>query len=269
MIVVTGARGTIGSALVRELLTRGVEVRAVTRDPAKIEPRPGLTVATEIGKADGVFLLAPAGPTVPDTDLATLRAAVDGGARLLVKLSAIGTPEHDDGNLLGSWHRPGEQAVRDSGLAWTILRPTTFASNTLAWASDIRAGRPVRNVFGDGRQGVIDPADVAAVAAQALTADGHAGRVYTLTGPELISVPEQMAELGEVLGTAITTVDVPPDEATWLPEMAREGAALVRSGGNAIVTDDVERVLGRRPGPFRRWAEANQTAFRAQGVDSA
>lgn len=274
MILVTGATGTIGSALVRTLLARGEEVTAMTRDPAKIERRPGLTATTEIGKADAIFLLAPPGPGTPAGDRAMLRAAQAAGIPRVVKLSAIGTPDSgtrpaepgDPTTLPESWHLPGELAVRDSGLAWTILRPTSFASNTLAWAADIRAGRPIANVFGDGKQGVVDPADVAAVAAEALLGAAHDGQTYTLTGPDLLSLPDQAAQLAEVLGTEVTTVEVTPEQAraTFPPaiaDVAAAGAALVRRGGNAIVTDDVARVLGRRPGTFRAWAEANRARF--------
>jgi uncharacterized protein YbjT (DUF2867 family) len=263
MILVTGATGTIGSALVGQLLARDVEVIALTRDPSRIEPRPGLTVTTEVRKARAVFLLAPAGPGVAAIDRALLRQAVAAGAERVVKLSAIGTPSSPDEK---HWHQPGEQAVRESGLAWTILRPTTFATNTLAWAADIRAGRPIPNVFGDGKQGVVDPADVAAVAAEALTTAGHDGRTYTLTGPELLSVPEQAAQLADVLHTPITTVDVPPTPDLFPPDLAEvalAGAELVRTGGNAIVTGDVELVLGRRPGTYRAWAEANRMRFQS------
>lgn len=93
--------------------------------------------------------------------------------------------------------------MRESGLAWTILRPSSFASNALAWAPDIRAGRPIPNLFGAGQQGVVDPADVAEVAAEALTGAGHGGRIYTLTGPDLLSVPDQTRILSGALGVRI------------------------------------------------------------------
>jgi uncharacterized protein YbjT (DUF2867 family) len=262
MILVTGATGTTGSALVRDLLARGVQVAAMTRDPARVEPRPGLTVTTRVVPADAIYLVCLAGPATPGLDVATLGAAVDAGIRRVVLLSAIGTPEHDvPAGRVGSLHRPAERALRESsGLLWTILRPTTFASNTLAYAGDIRAGRPVPNLFGDGQQGVIDPADVSAVAAEVLTGRGHEGRTYTLTGPELLTFPEQMAYLGA------TTVDVPLSEArAYFPyeiaDLAMDGAAMVRAGGNAVVTGDVETVLGRKPGTFSAWAEANQHRF--------
>ncbi len=210
MILVTDATGTTGSALVRELLTRGHEVTAVTRLPGRVAPQAGLTVSTTIVPADAIYLVAPAGPEIPAHDRDNLAAALANGIGRVVKLSAIGAPEQPvPETQIGSWHQPGEEAVRTSGAAWTILRPTTFASNSLFWATDLRAGKAVANIFGDGRQGVVDPDDVAAVAAEALISGAHDGRTYTLTGPELISVPEQVAQLGEVLGIAATTVDVP------------------------------------------------------------
>ncbi|MFF5083485.1 NAD(P)H-binding protein [Actinoplanes sp. NPDC000266] len=256
MILVTGATGTTGSLLVDELLGRGAEVTAVTRDPRRVAPRAGLTVSTSVVPADALYLLSPAGPGVPELDLTVLRAAVGAGVRRVVKLSAIGTP---DEVAPGGWHQPGERAVRESGLEWTILRPTTFASNSLAWAADIRAGRPIPNLFGDGAQGIVDPADVAAVAAEALTSGGHHQQTYTLTGPELLTVADQAGQLGEVLGRTLTVVDVEPRAEHFpaeIAEVALAGAALVRRGGNAIVTEDVERVLGRRAGTYRAWAEA-------------
>jgi uncharacterized protein YbjT (DUF2867 family) len=262
MILVTGATGTVGSALVDRLLANGEEVTALTRDPSRIEPRPGLTVTTSIGKARAVFLLTPPGPAAVDLDRTFLRQALRAGAERVVKLSAIGTPDQP---TPGNWHQPGEQAVRESGVPWTVLRPTTFASNTRGWAEHIRAGEPIPNLFGDGRQGIVDPADVAAVAAATLTGSGHDGQVYTLTGPDLLTVPDQVTIVAEVVGTPIATVDVMPTRELFpaeIAEAALAGALLVREGGNAIVTGDVERVLGRRPGSYRAWAERNFSELR-------
>jgi uncharacterized protein YbjT (DUF2867 family) len=250
MILVTGASGTIGSALIRELSARGVEAQPVPRG------------AEDLPKADAAFLLAPAGPDIPAIDARLLAVLKD--VPRLVKLSAIGTPDAPEPGNPFAWHQPGEQALRESGREWTILRPTSFASNTLGWAGDIRAGRPVANLFGDGKQGVVDPADIAAVAATALTEPGHHGRVHTLTGPELISLPEQVEQLAEVLGVPISTVDVMPTADFFPPalaEVALRGAEMVRAGDNAIVTADAEKVLGRRPRTYREWAEANRDRF--------
>lgn len=267
MILVTGATGTTGSALVDILLARGEEVAAMTRDPARVPERPGLTATTTVVPAKAMYLLSPSAPGLSEQhEENLLRAAAEAGIPRVVRISAIGTPDADH-NLppghLGAWHYLGEQAVKRSGLEWTILRPTTFATNSLVWAAEIRAGRPVINPFGDGLQGVIDPADIAAVAAETLIADGHHGRTYTLTGPELISVPQQMAVVSEIISRPIEVIDREPSPELFPPgfgEAATAGARMVRAGGNAIVTPDVEKLISRRPTTFREWAERVWTA---------
>ncbi|MCA2215264.1 NAD(P)H-binding protein [Jidongwangia harbinensis] len=279
MILITGATGTIGRELVRHLAAEGVPVRALTRDPARLADRPGVQVVpgdfADPGSlaraADGVsavFLLS-TGPGLPAHDEAMVRAAVGAGVRRLVKLSTMVTDE--PALRLAAWHRPGEAAVRESGLDWTVLRPSTFASNALQWAGPIRAGRPVANLSGTGTQGFVDPVDVAAVAAAALTGGGHGGRTYTLTGPDLLTVPDQAAVLAGVLGRPVRTEDVPPERAReyllgggtppeWV-DLILEGSGYVAAGGVAVLTDDVATVLGRPPRSFREWAERHRSAF--------
>ncbi len=114
---------------------------------------------------------------------------------------------------VGTWHLPAAEAAGESGLEWTILRPSSFASNTLSWADVIRSGQPVPNLTGTGSQGVIDPRDVAAVAAAALVTSDHSGHLYTLTAPALLTCADQVAILATVLGNPLDMVDVPEDVA--------------------------------------------------------
>jgi uncharacterized protein YbjT (DUF2867 family) len=189
----------------------------------------------------------------------------------VVKISAIGTGARFGTATVGAWHQAAEEAVRASGLAWTVLRPSSFASNWLHAASAIRAGHPVPNLTGDGRQGVIDPFDIAAVAVAALVDGTHAGRTYTLTGPQLLSAPEQASQLAQVIGRPVTTVDVAPTDAhqqlrtSGMPPAAVEatviGTSWARAGHNAIVTDEVARVIARPPATFRDWAQRHRQAF--------
>ncbi|GAA5003731.1 hypothetical protein GCM10023257_55890 [Streptomyces hyderabadensis] len=120
-------------------------------------------------------------------------------------------------------------------------------------------------------QGVVDPRDVAEVAVEALLDDEHDAAAVTLTGPDLISVPDQVAHLSELLGRPISTVDIPLDVAREhmlanglhpsVVDVAVRGFQLVRDGGNAVVTDDVERILGRPARSFRTWARDQRGAF--------
>ncbi|MDP9795094.1 uncharacterized protein YbjT (DUF2867 family) [Catenuloplanes nepalensis] len=159
---------------------------------------------------------------------------------------------------------PAIASLRGSGLSWTILRPSVFASNALWWAPAIRAGEPVPDPVDGARQGVVDPRDVAAVAVEALTGTGHDAAVHTLTGPAAISVGEQALILGDVLGRDVAVTTAPLPAAAWAA-----GIAWSRDGHNAVVTDDVRRVLGRAPASFRTWAQDHRDAFRAGGGSPA
>ncbi|MFD6354047.1 NAD(P)H-binding protein [Nocardia tengchongensis] len=283
MIVITGATGTIGSEVVRLLSERGVKVRAVSRDPEQAQVPDGVEVvrgdyadteslAAAFAGAEAAFLVGLLGPDYVELDRALVAAARDAGVQRLVKLSAIGTGDPELGRV-GTWHLPGEQAVQDSGVAWTILRPSSFASNTRSWIAPIRAGQPVPNMTGTGAQGVIDPRDVAAVAAEALLSEEHSGRIYTLTGPVALTTHEQAAALAAVLDRPIDVADIPLDAArefmleSGMSEEFADGAlagqAFVRDGGNAVVTGDVEQVLGRAPRTYADWVRDHLTAFTA------
>lgn len=252
----------------------------MTRSPSRVPSLPGVhavrgeftdpaSLQRAVAGVTGLFLLTAAGPRVPAHDLAMIEAAVAGSVRKVVKLSVIGAGTK--GAPGSSWHAPGEEAVRASGMAWTLLRPSTFASNTLAWADRITAGEPVPCMTGHGRQGVVDPRDVAEIAAAALTSAAHDGKEYTLTGPELISEPDQAAVLQRVLGRPVTTVDVPLERAreqliaagagAEFADMAVSGFAFVREGRNAVVTSEVAEILGRPAATFETWARDHRAAF--------
>jgi uncharacterized protein YbjT (DUF2867 family) len=139
-------------------------------------------------------------------DLALLDAARRAGVRRVVKPSAIGTGQKIGSDVVGAWHMTAEQAVRDSGLGWTVLRPSSFASNTLQWVDAIDKGQPLPDLTGPGQQGVINPYDVAAVAVEILLSSAHVGKIYTLTRPELLTVAEQVACLSRVTGRRIGTL---------------------------------------------------------------
>ncbi|MGW3956096.1 NAD(P)H-binding protein [Streptomyces sp. NPDC004752] len=283
MILVTGATGTTGSEVVRQLTARGEKVRALTRDPGRAQLPAGVetvrgdyadpdSLAAAMTGATAAYLVCSPGPGAAH-DTALVAAARAAGVRRLVKLSAIGTDDTAAGPSV-AWHGQGERAVRESGAHWTILRPSSFASNTLSWAETVRRGEPVPNMTGDGASGVIDPRDIAEVAVRALLDDAHDGRTYTLTGPAAISVPDQTTVLAAVLGRPVTVRDLSPDETldflrtAWGIDGTRvqgvlTGIAYLRDGHNATVTEDVPEVLSRPARTFREWAEDHKDAFGA------
>ncbi|MFE7440808.1 SDR family oxidoreductase [Streptomyces chartreusis] len=284
MILVTGATGTIGSEVVRQLAARGEKVRALTRDPAAarvpsgVEAVPGhpgdrASVEGAMAGVAAAFLVGVFGPDDAERDRGLVEAARAAGVRRIVKLSTIGTGDPRLAGF-GRWHLPGEEAVRGSGLEWTVLRPSAFASNTLAWADAVREGTPAPNPMGEGKQGVVDPRDVAEVAVRTLLEPGHTGRTYTLTGPETIGASGQAAVLGEILGRPVTLLSLTVDQrreqllgaglGVDYADSLMAGARFIEEGGNAVVTDDVPEVLGRPARSYREWAEDHRTAFGAE-----
>ncbi|MEV4292444.1 NAD(P)H-binding protein [Nonomuraea bangladeshensis] len=271
MIVVTGATGNVGGELVRLLTAAGEQVTAVSRNAGTSLPGvrhhrgdlgepAGLKDAFTGARA--LFLLV-----AGQEPRAVLDAAAAGGVRRVVLLSSqgAGTRPHAYAHAADF-----ERAVRESGLAWTILRPGGFASNALAWAGTVRAHRTVAAPFGDVALPAVDPADLAEVAAVTLREDGHEGRTYELTGPRATSPRERAAAIGAALGTEVRFTEQSPEEAragmlTFMPEPVVEATLAIL--GNPVeaerrVSPDVERVLGRAPRTFGDWAARNIAAFR-------
>jgi uncharacterized protein YbjT (DUF2867 family) len=273
MILVTGATGTIGSHVVRLLTERGTPFRAMYRKPVLPNAvRADFTNPTSLAKAvagvDAVFLVTVPPTPSTDHDLALLDAAQAAGVTKIVKLSAIGSGEPFNGAVVGAWHRAAEQAIEDSGLAWTVLRPTSFASNFLWYRELINTGEPIPNLLGTAQQAVVDPRDVAAVAVEALLDDAHVGHRYDLTGPELVTFDDQAAILERVLDRPVKTVDA--DVRTQLAGMPAEaitaiatGVDWARAGGAAYVTEHVSSILDRPASTFEQWTIDHRETFAA------
>ncbi|HWO60417.1 MAG TPA: NAD(P)H-binding protein, partial [Umezawaea sp.] len=189
------------------------------------------------------------------------------GVRRVVLLSSQGA-----GTRPGSYRHPVafEDAVRDGGPEWTVLRPGGFHSNALAWAEGVRERREVAAPFGDVALPGVDPEDVAAVAVAALREDGHAGRTYELTGPEAVSPRERARMLGDAVGEPVRFAEQPREEARgwmlgFMPEPVVEGTLAILgepTPRERAVSPDVERVLGRPATGFADWARRHAAAFR-------
>jgi uncharacterized protein YbjT (DUF2867 family) len=275
VILVTGASGNVGAEVTRALLAGGYAVRALSRQssaegiPSGAEVVSGdLTDRASLRPAfvgvDAVFLLA----GYPDVAslLADMRAA---GARHVVLLSTGAVIGGDLDNDVVRFNVVSEAAVRDSGMDWTVLRPSGFMSNTLQWIPQLRAGDVVREPFADVPIAVIDPFDIAGVAALTLTTAGHNQRSYRLTGPESLLPENRLRTLGGVLDRDLRLVAEPDDDARRrmresMPDTLVEAFfQFFRRGGyvDSRVDGTAGRLLGRSPRTFHDWALAHSEAF--------
>jgi uncharacterized protein YbjT (DUF2867 family) len=282
MIVVTGATGHVGTELVCQLLDRGENVRALVRSPSKATKLPTTTdvvvgdledlssLLNACQGADRLFLLVPG--IEHEIARTALLAARETGIKRIVYLSSYAVAIAPLPSM-GRWHHEREQLIRASGIAATFLRPVGFTTNTFDWMQTLHEFGYVLDPTGPGRAALIDPADIAAVATAALTEDGHAGKAYTLTGDEALTVAEQVAIISAVIGKEIAVRDVAsPEEAVRFrypngapPPLAAaliEGLRSMRSDTTGLVTTTVHDLTGRPPRSFRQWCEANADAFR-------
>ncbi|MFG2294148.1 NAD(P)H-binding protein [Streptomyces sp. NPDC048603] len=275
MIVITGATGNVGRPLVEALAAGGEEVVGVSRHAADDVRHRAADLASPdslrpvLQGADALYLLIAGGGEGLDPQALLDTAGAAGVRHVVLQSSQVtgtrpGAPSH-------AHLRAFEAAVRGSGLDWTVLRPGGFASNAHAWAEPVRTGRTVAAPFGDTGLPVVDPQDIAEVAAAVLRDRArHAGRTYELTGPETITPREQARAIGAAIGEEVRFTELSREQArehllAFMPAPVADGTLDVLGEPSAAerrVSADVERVLGRPARPFALWAAHNAAAFR-------
>ncbi|MER6600664.1 NAD(P)-dependent oxidoreductase [Streptomyces sp. CS149] len=281
MILVTGATGAVGREVAALLAATG-PVRILARRPDRVTVRGDGVEVVEGAYGDrpaldralrGVnsLFLVTNSPTEPD-DEHVAEAARAAGVRHLVKLSMMAVEEPGADDFITRRQRENEEAIRESGIAWTFVRPRTFMSNTLSWAPGIRSAGVVRALYGDAPVACVDPRDVAAVAVAVLTGTGHEGRAYAVSGPEAITAREQTAQLSRVLGRPLRFEELGLDAARAallakyprpVAEAFLESAERQRAGAKAAVVPTVQELTGRGARTYRTWSADHADAFAA------
>ncbi|MCE7002942.1 NAD(P)H-binding protein [Kibdelosporangium philippinense] len=261
-ILVTGATGTVGRHVVDQLLTAGVTVRALTRNPETAALPPTVEVVrgdldsptSEMFEGiDRMYLLS-----LGDPKAAIDRAKNAGVQRIVTLTSAV----EDEA------HQATEQAVEHSGLEWTHIRPGMFAANLLDWAEGIKTEGVVKEPYANARQTPVHEQDIAAVAATSLLFNGHNGQTYALTGPESLTKKEQAESIGHAVGLKVSFDELTPDEwrtTSGIPDFVADW--LLDIWQQATVTPEpvlptVEDVLGRPAKTVCQWAADHVGDFR-------
>ncbi|MEV7683666.1 NAD(P)H-binding protein [Streptomyces sp. NPDC088341] len=280
MIVVTGATGNIGRILVPLLAEAGEDSVAVSRRPqpeglpagvryAQADLGISTSMRPVLDGADAFFLLLGGELNGHGESPSTLLdTALDAGVKRIVLLSSQINSTRPEA-LSHTRLREFEAAVRASGADFTILRPGGFASNALAWADSVRTKRTVLAPFGDVALPVIDPADIAAVAASALREEGHSGRTYELTGPKAVSPRQQAAAISRALGEDIDFVELTREQAhthmtQFMPEEVIDGTLDILGvplPTEQTISPDVENILRQPARTFDEWVTRNLPFF--------
>ena len=283
MILVTGATGTTGRHVVRELSAAGAPVRALVRRVERVAWPDGVEVAqgdladpeSLAGALRGVeklYLLAPFEPRLVDLERNAIDAALRAGVRHVVKHSGLGAAP-DAPMAIGRWHGEAERYLERSGLPFTHVQPQSFMQNLLGSRQAIAAG-VLAAPMGDARVSLVDARDVARVGTRALLDPGHEGRRYVVTGPEALPYAEIAAQLEAVIGRPVRYADVSPAEArqgmlaAGVPEWAADAinglAAYHRAGAGATVTSVVAEVGRQAPRTFAEFLRDHVAVFQGR-----
>jgi uncharacterized protein YbjT (DUF2867 family) len=288
MILVTGATGNNGREIVSLLSRTGVPCRALVRtkeNQGALTGLPGVelaygdfaepdSLAAALDGIDKALLISSADPRLPELQGNFVRAAKRAGVRHVVKFSgawSMGGADLREWSF-ARWHAEAEKILEDSGLAFTHLQPNQFMQVYLRFQPTIAAQGRFFAACRDSRVSPVDMRDIAAVAVAVLTGAGHEGQAYVLTGPESLTYAEIAEKLSAALGTKITYVDVPLDQArkamvdsgapSWFVEGQMEQYQVRLKGYQAAVTTVVSEVAKKEPISFDQFARDYSSHFR-------
>jgi uncharacterized protein YbjT (DUF2867 family) len=290
-ILITGATGNTGSLLVDHLAAGGKDFRVMVHTPAK-------AALVRKGKAEVVvgdfadtasleralegieraYLVSSASPDMAKQQKAFVDVAKKTGLKRIVKLAALGAASDSPVGLLRQ-HAEIEEYIKQSGIAYTFLRPHFFMENLLGNVGTIKSDNAIYSPLGDAGISIVSTADIAAVAAKSLVEDGHAGKTYTLTGPEAVSYGRIADIVGEVIGRKVTYIPISYDTArgamvgTGMPEwLVDDLIRLMKTwsqGAGAVVSADVEKVLVRKPIALKEFFFKHKRALMHAAEDAA
>ena len=285
-ILITGATGNVGGAVLNHLTITDVDLRVLIRTDSKAQALKergvedvvvgDLLKPESLGPAlegvDTVFLLTPIDPQQVPQANNVIRAAKElGNEPRIVRLS-VHQASHTAPTRISRQHAQIEDELTSSGLPYTLLRPQSYMQNTLIVAPTVAAQGKIYQPFKDGKLGMIDARDIGEVAAKVLTEEGHEGKVYTLTGPAAISFYDVAEALSEVLGKEVRYVNISLEDAKramlnmglseWRADVLIEYAKAHSEGYSNFTTEDVEQLTSHPATSYKKFATDFERVFR-------
>jgi uncharacterized protein YbjT (DUF2867 family) len=284
MLLVTGATGNVGKAVLSELASRRIDVRAFTRDPSKLASTPSNveviqgdlsdidTVRRAFAGVEAAFLASSFSPQMSVLHTTLLSAAKAAGVRRIVQLSGIGANSEICCARALRWLGQMEKLAQSSGLQATCLRPTFFMQNLLQFGGSVATQGLIAGPFRHGHWTWVDARDVGAVAAVALLDESHAGQTYTVTGAESLTYGQVAERLGRVLDKSIRYVDITANETRGRLQAAGMSPVMIEATLelwdacasnliNVAPNDVVQRITGRPPRSLEDFASDYRQRF--------
>jgi uncharacterized protein YbjT (DUF2867 family) len=290
MVLVTGATGLNGSAVIRELARKREPVRALIRSPAKaralaLDALPTVdlvegdmlrpeTLGAALDGVDRVLMISGPGPQMMDAQCAFIDAAKQAGVRHIINLSGLNaTP--DTSFISTRMHGEIERYLERSGLAWTHLRPSGFMQYHVRDVPNILAKDAIFLPMADAKQAIVDVEDIARVAFSLLRDGGHEGRSYDMTGPEALTMAEVAERISQAIGRTIRYVNVAPEERSQRLWWGHQGSPAFadamdelfrerREGIESRVDVSTHEAFGIRPTTFAEFAQRNAAVIRGE-----
>ena len=283
MICVTGAGGTVGSEVIKQLKSAKAPFRAAYFSKEKVEAarargidavmidynRPE-TLRVAFQGIDKLFLLGPSAPNQTQLELNVVEAAKAGRVRHIVKLSVWGADQ--EAFVLAKVHRSVEKVIESSGIAWTFIRPNGFMQNIVNYmGGTIKSEGAFYSAIGEAKISHVNVHDIAAVAVKTLTEPGHEGKAYTLSGPQALTYADIATELSKVLRRSISHISLSPSDlktgmltagspeeyADKLLDLER----YYREEQASRITNDIKQVTGRDPIRFEQYARDSASSL--------
>jgi uncharacterized protein YbjT (DUF2867 family) len=289
MMLITGASGSVGKAVLQEASRKDSKVRAMYRSKEDAAKAPSGCEAVLADYADAqslrkalhgvssVYVVCSPIPQLVELEGNVLDACQESGVKHVVLNSAMGAG--DCGKSFPSWHRKVEDKLKATGMSYTILRPNGFLQNIVAYnAPSIRTQGAFYAAMGDAKVSYLDVGDIAVVAVKAVQGGAHAGKTYELNGSEAISNNELAKRISKATGRTVNFVDIPESaqrEAMlglgmpeWQVTALLELQQYYKQGGGAKTDGLLKALIEREPVTLDQYLAANAREFRDQAASA-
>ena len=289
MILITGASGTVGKAVLAEVARSGDKHRAMYRSDKDAAAVPAGTeaviadfedqasLARALRGVTSVYLVCSPIPNLVQLESNAIEASEAAGVRRIVLNSALGAGDFD--KSFPSWHRKVEEKLKATKLAHCILRPNSFLQNILAfYAPSIRAQGAFYGSTGDAPISYLDVRDIAVVAAKALRGGEHDGKTYELNGPEALTGSQVAQKISQQAGVSAKYVDIPADAQRkamldmgmpeWQVTALLQLQEYYAAGQGGEIDGVLKNLLGRAPVTLDKFLAEFAPAFRADAASA-